>query len=78
MRLCDLGSGTGQLNHAMSKLRQQWTDAKQLWNDDASRKFQEQHLQSLPAELQTLLLAAEHFSQIVTQAERDCSDREHE
>ena len=78
MRLCDLSSGTGQLNHAMSKLKQHWTDAKPFWNDDVSRKFQEQHLQPIPAELQSLLLAVESYSQVIAQAERDCSDRDQE
>lgn len=78
MRLCDLNSGVGQLNQALSQLKQKWHDAAPLWNDDNRRTFQEQHLEPIPAELQALALAVESLAQVIAHAERDCSDRETE
>jgi hypothetical protein len=74
MKTCDLQTGLGQLAHASQQLAEAWTAAKAQWSDEASRKFEEQHLREIPARLRLLVAATQRLAVAVEQAERDCSE----
>jgi hypothetical protein len=76
MRICDLGTGVGQLSHALSDLKERWLEAKASWNDDVRRQFEEKYLSEIPTQLQQVILAAQRLSDTVQRAEKDLGDRE--
>jgi uncharacterized protein YukE len=75
MRICDLATGAGQLQHAFGQLKERWRDARAHWDDEAARNFEETFLRPIPARLQHLVIAIDRLAQMVEQAERDCADR---
>ena len=78
MRICNLGDGLGQLNHAISDLDEQWAEAKAHWNDDASREFEEMYLRPVPAQMQMLMAAVQALAGTVEKASSELSDRDEE
>lgn len=75
MRICDLNSGMGRLSQAFSDLKERWAEAKTNWRDDASRQFEQTHLQPIPARLQQLVAAVHRLSDVLEKAEPECEDR---
>lgn len=76
MRVCDLNTGIGRMTHAFSKLKEHWSAAKEVWRDEAARQFEEQHLKSVPNQMQFLLGAVQRLQEVVHQAARDLDDRD--
>ena len=74
MKTCDLQAGLGQLAHAHRQLDAAWTAVQAHWNDEAGRKFEEQHLREIPARLRLFVAAVQRLSVAVEQAERDLSE----
>jgi hypothetical protein len=63
------------MTHAFSELRDCWTDVSSVWNDDASRALEENHLRKIPAELQRIMAAAQRLTEVLEEAEKECEDR---
>jgi hypothetical protein len=78
MRICDLGSGVGQLTHAFSQLKDRLAQVRAVWNDEASRDFERTHLAQIPARLQLTLAAVQRLSEVLATVERDLEDRAQE
>lgn len=78
MKICDLNTGTGQLAQALSELKQRWAEVKTHWNDDASRQFEQMHVQQLPTRLQLMVAAVQRLAAVVESAERELADRSEE
>jgi hypothetical protein len=74
MRICDLNSGLGQLSQAYGKLRERLAETREVWTDDAFRKFDQQRLNEIPARLQVLAAAVNRLSEILSEAERECGE----
>jgi len=74
MKTWDLNSGAAKLELAMETLHRAWSDAAEHWNDDASRKFQEQCLAPLEPKYRKALDAVHRLAEILSRAERACSD----
>ncbi|MDX1945441.1 MAG: hypothetical protein SFU86_08530 [Pirellulaceae bacterium] len=75
MKICDLETGLGKLAQATSHLKERWQATQEHWRDDAARQFEKTHLGPLPARLQLLVAAAQRLSEVLREAERECSDR---
>jgi hypothetical protein len=76
MRICDLGSGVGQLTHAFSQLKDRVAQARAVWNDDACRDFERIHLAPIPARLQLTLAAVQRLAEVLATVERELEDRQ--
>ena len=74
MRHCDLTSSVGRIHKAMATLREKWALTKEHWNDDASREFEEKHLQPLIPQLRFTMTAVQRLAEVVEKAEKDCED----
>jgi hypothetical protein len=74
MRVADLASGLGQLTHAFARLSERWDQVAPLWNDDARRHFEENHLQPIPPRLKLLLTAANQLHGAIAAAEEELGD----
>jgi hypothetical protein len=74
VRICDLNSGLGQLSQAYGKLRERLVETREVWTDDAFRKFDQQRLNEIPARLQVLAAAVNRLAEILGEAERECGE----
>jgi hypothetical protein len=72
MRRCDLATGAARIRHAMEKLDIVWNEVSPEWNDAVSRRFREQHLDSMVPRLKLALDAIARMSLLMDEAERDC------
>lgn len=74
MRMCDLNSGLGQLSQAYGKLKERLIETRDVWTDDAFRKFDQQRLNDIPGRLQVLAAAVNRLTEVLTEAERECGE----
>ena len=74
MKTIDLTSGLAQIQRAAAQLKEQWGEAKSIWNDEASRTFQEEFLQPLLPELQLTVTAIQRLADVLVKAEKECQD----
>ena len=74
MRASELASAASVLNRTLVKLRERWAEARETWNDDASRQFADQFLKPLPDQFQLATAAINHLAEVTAEAERDCAD----
>jgi hypothetical protein len=74
MRICDLNSGLGQLSQAYGKLKERLVETRELWTDDAFRKFDQQRLNEIPSRLQVLAAAVNRLGEVLAAAERECGE----
>lgn len=75
MRICDLNTGISHTTRALTDLRERWQEVRAVWQDEAARKFEDQYLRPLPAQIQQLLTGAQILSEILAKAERELDDR---
>lgn len=74
MRICNLSDGLGQLSQAIADLDQQWELTRAHWNDQASREFDETHLQPLPSQMQLLMSAVQALATTADKAVNELED----
>lgn len=74
MRICDLHSGRNRLTRAAQLLRDQWSQTCDHWDDANQRDFYQNHLQPLAPQITLMLSAVHRLSEVLQQAERECSD----
>lgn len=72
MKACDLESAAGRIRRALEHLELAWAEASDEWNDEASRAFQEQHLEPLLPIVKTALDAIGRMDLLLREAQRDC------
>jgi len=74
MRICDLNSGLGQLSQAYGKLKERLVETREVWRDDAFRKFDQQRMNEIPSKLQVLAAAVNRLAEVLGEAERECGE----
>lgn len=62
-----------QLTKAAKQLEERWREAQMAWDDPVSRRFEEQYLQPLYADLKTALSAMGQMAALLERIRRDCS-----
>jgi uncharacterized protein YukE len=72
MRPWDLTSGASKLVLGLQSLQAADTEARQYWNDEAHRKFQETYLEPLEPKVRALLDALHRLAEMLAAAEREC------
>ena len=71
MRRCDLATGAGRIRHALENLETVWNEIADQWDDSVSRRFREQHLESMIPRLKLGLDAISRMSLVIDEVERD-------
>ena len=72
MRRCDLATGAGRIRHALEHLEITWNEIANEWDDSVSRRFREQHLESMIPRLKLGLDAISRMDLLINEVERDC------
>ena len=75
MKICDLYTGGSQLKRAVKTLKEQWQQTKEHWTDITSQEYEEKYLLPLLPEINQTLAAVYQLSELLEQAERECTDR---
>lgn len=74
MQICDFISHTGRIRRATSKLKEEWQECLDSWNDNTSRQFQEKYLDPLLPEITLTLTAVQAMSSQLQRAIAECDD----
>ena len=72
MHKCDLATGAGRIRHALENLETVWNEIASQWDDSVSRRFREQHLESMIPRLKLGLDAISRMDLLINEVERDC------
>ena len=72
MRKCDLSTGAGRIRHALEHLEIVWSEISDQWDDSVSKRFREQHLESMIPRLKLSLDAISRMDLLINEVERDC------
>ena len=72
MRRCDLATGAGRIRNALENLETVWNEIAHEWDDSVSRRFREQHLETMVPRLKLGLDAISRMSLLIDEVERDC------
>ena len=72
MRRCDLATGAGRIRHALENLEVTWNEISDQWDDSVSKRFREQHLDSMVPRLKLGLDAISRMNLLIDEVERDC------
>jgi hypothetical protein len=74
MKTWDLHTGVIRLTRAAKKLRDEWCDSKEQWNDQNRRDFERNHLDPIAPTITLALTAVQKLADVFEQARRECSD----
>jgi uncharacterized protein YukE len=74
MKICDLQSHVGRLQRETKKLRDQWEQTQQFWQDATARQFEEKYLAPLIPALQLTLAAVHELAESIEHAEQELGD----
>lgn len=67
-----LPSGIGKLRDASKHLLQQWHEAQSSWQDENARRFFDNHLEPLLAQVRVVELAMSQMATTLHKVRRDC------
>jgi hypothetical protein len=73
MKVGDLHSGAVKLEQAMRALHVHWEHAKTRWHDDASNRFEANHLADLEPQVKVVLEAASRLAEVLDKAQQEVS-----
>lgn len=73
MKCCDLSAGAAKLEMAIKSLRVTVSAVEDKWNDQAHRKFQEEHLAPIEPAVRRMFDEISRIAEAIAAAERDCS-----
>ncbi len=77
MRTWDLKTAAGKIEMALKSLRTTEAAVDRQWNDQAFRRFQEEHLSAVEPNVRGMIDAIARLNEVLVAAERDCgSERE--
>ena len=74
MKSCDLSAGAAKLELALKSLRTTVTAVEAQWNDQAQRKFHENHLAAVEPKVRGMFEAIGRMTEVLAAAERDCGN----
>jgi hypothetical protein len=74
MRGCDPDSAAAKLEMAKESLDHARAQAASQWDDPMSRSFEAQFLVPMEPKLKRALDAIHHLAEMISKAERDCSE----
>ena len=65
-------AGIAKLRDSTKKLRREWLEVQTSWQDENARRFHENHLEPLLAQVRIVEMAMSHMAATVHKARRDC------
>ncbi len=65
--------GSGRLSKAMKELLMHWEETKQVWDDPASRGFEQRHIIPLQMDLRTATAAMGQMALLLENIRRECT-----
>ena len=74
MRIGDLHTAAAKLIESIGSLELAWESTTEKWNDDARRRFDEDHLSELAPAVQSSLGAINRLADVLARAQRECED----
>jgi hypothetical protein len=72
VKSCDLATGAAKLELSLKSLRTTLSAVEAQWNDEAQRKFHENHLAAVEPKVQNMFEAIGRIAEVLAGAERDC------
>lgn len=72
MRAWDLNTGASILEDALKTLQTVRSETAEVWNDETSRKFQEEYLDPLEPRARRVVDAIRRLAEVMVRAQRDC------
>ncbi len=67
-------AASGRLQEAAQQLQLAWGTARDLWNDGAARRFEEDHLRPFFEAVNVALPALSQLAQAMQQAQTQCNE----
>jgi hypothetical protein len=74
MHVGNLQAGAGKLHESLETLQAKWGQVSDVWRDEQSRRFEEEHLRHVAEDVQAVLPAVAHVVQVLQAANRELSD----
>jgi hypothetical protein len=74
VKSCDLSAGAAKLELALKSLRTTTAAVEAQWNDEAQRKFRENHLAAVEPKTRNMFEAIGRMAEVLAAAERDCGN----
>jgi hypothetical protein len=74
VKSCDLTAGAAKLELALKSLRTTAAAVEAQWNDEAQRKFRENHLAAVEPKTRGMFEAIGRMTEVLAAAERDCGN----
>ena len=75
MKPFDMVTGAARLENALQVLQSVRAEVMSQWMDQNSQSFDEAYLEPLEAKVKQVLEAANHLSEVLSTAQRDCEPR---
>ena len=72
MKNWDLKTATGKIEMSLKSLRATLAAVDRQWNDEAYRKFQENHLSAIEPNARSMIDAIAKLNDVLVAAERQC------
>ncbi len=66
--------GRAKLAQASKKLMSDWQEARDNWRDENARRFEQQYMAPLEANIRSAVLAIERIGSAIEAARQDCKD----
>ncbi|MEW6250075.1 MAG: hypothetical protein AB1716_05470 [Planctomycetota bacterium] len=67
-----VATGIGKLREAAKRLRQDWGEVQESWQDENARRFYEQHIAPLLARVRRMEQVMSQMAATVQKARHDC------
>ena len=74
MKTWDLSGGAARLQESLDLLNAAWIETTTQWDDPANQQFLKDHLAPLHPKARIALNAIQRITEVLGQAERECSD----
>jgi len=76
MKVCDLTGAFNRIRRATAKLRENWRDVTEHWDDKASQEFEKNFLEELTPQITLAAAAVHQLREVLDQAEKELEDDE--
>jgi phage gp29-like protein len=76
MRTTNLASASAKLQHDLKNLRTHWEISQELWDDQARRDFEEQHLEPMCRAVDQAVRAIDELQVVMNRMIREVGPRD--
>ncbi len=69
-----VGVSKANLADALKRLRVRWAKARSSWDDETTRRFEEEFLEAIEPRIRTAIKGLDHVADLIAAARRECED----